>query len=269
MSTNPLGQSAEYPQEYAPEVLFAIPRADSRTPLGIGANLPFQGTDIWNAWDFSWLNNRGQPIAATASFRVEAASPNIVESKSLKLYLGSFAMSRYESEVDVVKTLFDDLSKLTGQPVGVSISTNYDENVRVIEKLPGENIDKQPMTRWSDEVDPSLLSAGEETVTETLHTNLLRSLCPVTSQPDIGSLMIHYRGPAIDRSSLLDYIVSFRQHEDFHEACVERMFLDIKEQCRPDELTVYGCYNRRGGIDINPFRTDFGDEPPIGRFWRQ
>ncbi|MGI9260547.1 MAG: NADPH-dependent 7-cyano-7-deazaguanine reductase QueF [Woeseiaceae bacterium] len=269
MSTNPLGQSAEYPQEYAPEVLFAIPRTESRATLGIDADLPFQGSDIWNAWDFTWLDNRGQPVAGTASFSIDADSPNIVESKSLKLYLGSFAMTRYEDGVDIVKALYDDLTKLTGLPVSVAIDSNFDENVRVIEQLPGQNIDKQPMTRWSDEVDPELLRAADETVTETLHTNLLRSLCPVTGQPDIGSLMIHYRGPRIDRSSLIDYIVSFRQHEDFHETCVERMFLDIKEHCGPDELTVYACYNRRGGIDINPFRTDFGDEPPIGRFWRQ
>lgn len=269
MSTNPLGQTTEYPQEYAPDVLFSIPRSEGRATLGLGQKPPFHGMDIWNAWDLTWLDQRGQPVAAAASFRIDAASTSIVESKSLKLYLGSFAMTRFGSDVDVVKTLGNDLENATGQRCDVAISKNFDENVRTIEKMPGENIDRQPMTRWSGEVDPGLLSIGEKTVTETLHTHLLRSLCPVTGQPDIGSLMIHYRGPSIDRSSLIDYIVSFRQHEDFHEACVERMFLDIKEHCSPDELTVYACYNRRGGIDINPFRTDFSDEPPVGRFWRQ
>jgi 7-cyano-7-deazaguanine reductase len=269
MSTNPLGQATDNPQEYAPEVLFAIPRSESRSLLGIDTDPPFSGVDIWHAWDFTWLDPRGQPIAATASLRVDAMSPNIVESKSLKLYLGSFAMTRFKTDAEIVNTIAGDLRKITGKQVSVSIASDFDSIVRTVERLPGKNIDRVPMTRWSETVDPGLLRAGNETATETLHTNLLRSLCPVTGQPDIGSVMIHYRGPRIDRSSLLDYIVSFRQHQDFHEGCVERMFVDIKKHCEPDELTVYACYNRRGGIDINPFRTDFDDEPPIGRFWRQ
>jgi len=269
MSTNPLGQSTDYPQEYTPEVLFAIPRTESRTRLGIDTNPPFRGVDIWHAWDFTWLDSRGQPIAAIASFRIDAMSPGIVESKSLKLYLGSFAMTRFANDVEVRQTIAKDLENSTGNRVDVGIVTDFDDSVRTIEQLPGENIDRVPMTRWSDSVDPGLLRAGDETATETLHTNLLRSLCPVTGQPDIGSIMIHYRGPRIDRSSLLDYIVSFRRHQDFHEGCVERMFVDLKKYCEPNELTVYACYNRRGGIDINPFRTDFDDEPPTGTLWRQ
>lgn len=269
MSRNPLGQSTDFPQDYAPEVLFTIPRSDGRSRLGIDAKLPFRGVDIWNAWDLTWLDGRGQPVAATASFRIDASSPYIVESKSLKLYLGSFAMTRFRSDTEVLNTLGSDLEKAAGQRIGVAVSRNFNEHVRTIEQLPGEYIDDQPMTRWADEVDAGLLQAGGKTVTETLHTYLLRSLCPVTGQPDIGSLMVHYRGPAIDRSSLLNYIVSYRQHEDFHETCIERIFIDIKDRCGPDELTVYGCYNRRGGIDINPFRTDFDDTPPVGRFWRQ
>lgn len=269
MSKIPLGQATEYPQEYAPGELFAIPRADARAALGIGPDRPFSGFDTWNAWELTWLDADGKPAVATASMTVDARSPNIVESKSLKLYLGSFAMTRFDSVVEVVRTIGTDLGEITGMPVDVAIATDPGDGDRAIDRLPGESIDDAPMTQRSDRVDRDLLRAGGEAVSETLHTHLLRSLCPVTGQPDIGSLMIRYSGPAIDRSSLLDYIISFRQHEDFHEACVERMFLDIKNQCRTDELTVYACYNRRGGIDINPFRTDFDDEPPIGRFWRQ
>ncbi|MED5461033.1 MAG: NADPH-dependent 7-cyano-7-deazaguanine reductase QueF, partial [Pseudomonadota bacterium] len=135
--------------------------------------------------------------------------------------------------------------------------------------VPGENIDQESMTRFAGDVDPELLSAAGETVSETLNTHLLRSLCPVTSQPDSGNLMIQYRGPQIDRTSLLEYVISFRRHQDFHESCVERIFLDVKARCRPEALTVYACYTRRGGIDINPFRTDSNVTPPSGRFWRQ
>lgn len=269
MSSNPLGQTTDFPKEYAPEVLFSLPRAKARSALGIGARLPFRGVDIWNAWELTWLDATGRPAAGTARIRVDAGSPRIVESKSLKLYLGSLAMTRFDSAVDVVQTISRDLESVVGMQSDVAIATSLTEQVQTIDKLPGDNLDREPMHRSSDTVDPALLSAGDETVTETLNTHLLRSLCPVTGQPDIGSVMIHYRGPRIDRSSLLAYIVSFRQHQDFHEACVERMFLDIKAACGAEELSVFGCYTRRGGIDINPFRTDFDDQPPTGRFWRQ
>ena len=269
MSSNPLGQTTVFPKEYAPEVLFSIPRSDGRSALGMGEHLPFRGVDIWNAWELTWLDAGGKPAAGTARIRVDAGSPGIVESKSLKLYLGSFAMTRFDSAVDVMATISKDLEKIVGTQIDVAIATSFTEQVRTIDKLPGENIDREPMSRSSVVVEASLLSAGDEPVAETLNTHLLRSLCPVTGQPDIGSVMIHYRGPRIDRSALLAYIVSFRQHQDFHEACIERMFVDIKEKCGAEALSVFGCYTRRGGIDINPFRTDFDDSPPGGRFWRQ
>ena len=269
MSTNPLGQTTEYPQEYAPDVLFPIPRSEGRSALGLETPLPFTGIDIWNAWELTWLDSSGRPVAAIATMRIDAASPNIVESKSLKLYLGSFAMSRFGNAADVARTIGSDLKKTVGKGVEVEIDTDLDNPSRSIDELPGISIDSASCSGTGEDVDPGLLSASGETVTETLHSHLLRSLCPVTGQPDIGSVMIHYRGPCIDRASLLDYIVSYRQHQDFHEACVERIFLDIRNQCAPEELTVYACYNRRGGIDINPFRTDFDDEPPNLRLWRQ
>ena len=237
--------------------------------LGIGADLPFRGIDLWNAWELTWLDATGKPAAGTARIKIDAASPGIVESKSLKLYLGSFAMTRFDSAVDVMQTISKDLENIVGTQIDVAVATSLTERVQTIDKLPGDNLDREPMSRTSDKVNPDLLIAGNETAAETLNTHLLRSLCPVTGQPDIGSVTIRYRGPRIDRSALLGYIVSFRQHQDFHEACIERMFLDIKEKCRAEELSVFGCYTRRGGIDINPFRTDFDDHPPGGRFWRQ
>ena len=269
MSSNPLGQSTDFPKEYAPEALFSIPRSDGRATLGIGADVPFRGVDIWNAWELTWLDAGGKPAAGTARLRIDAGSPYIVESKSLKLYLGSLAMTRFDSAMDVMQTISRDIESVVGAQIDVAIATSYTEHARTIDKLPGDNIDREPMKQRSETVDPGLLSASGATVTEKLNTHLLRSLCPVTGQPDIGSVMIHYQGPQIDRSSLLGYIVSFRQHQDFHEACIERMFLDIKKQCGAEQLSVFGCYTRRGGIDINPFRTDFNDDPPTGRFWRQ
>jgi len=269
MCSNPLGQSTDFPDEYAPDVLFAIPRSEGRSALGIDSHLPFGGVDIWNAWELTWLDISGKPVAGTARLQVNANSPNIVESKSLKLYLGSFAMTQYESAIDVMKIIDKDVADVVDCSIDVAISTELRERARTIQDVSGENIDQETMTRVACDVDPKLLSAAGETVSETLNTHLLRSLCPVTGQPDFGSLMIQYRGPQIDRSSLLDYIVSFRHHQDFHESCVERIFLDVKARCRPEALTVYACYTRRGGIDINPFRTDSNATPPSGRFWRQ
>ena len=269
MYANPLGQTTDFPDEYAPDVLFAIPRSKGRSALGIESHLPFDGVDIWNAWELTWLDDSGKPVAGTVRMHVNADSPNIVESKSLKLYLGSFAMTQYESAIDVMKIIDKDVADVVDCSIDVAISTGLRERARTIQDVSGENIDQETMTRVARDVDPGLLSAAGETVSETLNTHLLRSLCPVTGQPDFGSLMIQYRGPQIDRSSLLDYVVSFRRHQDFHESCVERIFLDVKARCRPEALTVYACYTRRGGIDINPFRTDTNVTPPSGRFWRQ
>lgn len=269
MSTIPLGQVTEYPQEYSPDVLFAVPRSESRKALEIGTDLPFHGSDIWNAWELTWLDARGQPVVATASFSFDATTPNIVESKSLKLYLGSMTMTRFATHLELAKTLGEDLETIAGGTVDVAIHRGTEPDAARIASLPGECVDNLAMSRHADEVDRDLLIAEGEIVSETIHSNLLRSLCPVTSQPDIGSVMIRYRGPRIEPTSFLEYVVSFRRHQDFHEACVERMFLDIKSRCQPEDLTVYARYNRRGGIDINPFRTDFDDKPTNFRLWRQ
>jgi len=247
-----------------------VPRVEARTALGLGDELPFQGQDVWNAWELTWLGPSGKPVAATAIITVSADSANIVESKSLKLYLNSLAMSRYASIDELAEVISHDLSRITESQVVVSITPANEFPTGQIADLPGDCIDALEVQIDANGVDATLLkTTGGDSVEEELHSHLLRSNCPVTHQPDMGSVLIRYRGPAIDRESLLSYIVSFRQHKDFHEACVERMFLDIKARCGPDNLTVHARYNRRGGLDINPFRSDFETTAENLRLWRQ
>jgi 7-cyano-7-deazaguanine reductase len=270
MSKIPLGKLTEYAEEYSPDLLFPVPRSESRRALGLGSELPFQGADIWNAWELTWLAPSGKPVVATAVITIPVDSANIVESKSLKLYLNSFAMSRYESKEEVAAMVTTDLSDLTGSAVVVDITSASESSSARLGDLPGDCIDGLDVQIDASNVDADTLKiSGEESINEELHSHLLRSNCPVTNQPDIGSVLIRYRGPAIDRDSLLRYIVSFRQHSDFHEACVERMFLDIKARCSCEQLTVYARYTRRGGIDINPFRSDFESNVENLRLWRQ
>jgi 7-cyano-7-deazaguanine reductase len=257
----PLGKPTSYADQYDPGLLFAIPRTQSRTALDLGNDLPFNGCDIWTAWELTWLSAAGSPQVASAEIHVPAYSPYLIESKSLKLYLGSFAMTKIESTDALKKTIETDLNACTGSDVELHLhSTGTETN---IEEFAGACIDSTNTHCDVFNVDAGFLETSDELVTETLHSHVLRSLCPVTDQPDLGSIMIAYKGPQIDRAGLLRYIVSFRQHNDFHEACVERMFMDITQRCKPEQLTVYARYQRRGGIDINPFRSNF--EAPPGR----
>ena len=269
----PLGRKTGYPNKYQPAVLFAIARSESRQFLGIGKaadELPFQGTDIWNAWDLTWLGPGNLPLVATAEIRIPASSPSLIESKSLKLYLGSFALSEFESAAVVSDTITRDLTTCLAEPVEVHIVPLADTEAKNVSRLPGTCLDAMAVSCDSREVDAGLLRSDPDRVLqEELHSHLLRSLCPVTAQPDIGSLAIHYHGPGIDHAALLQYIVSYREHSDFHEACIERMFVDILERCKPEKLSIHACYQRRGGIDINPFRSNFEDHPPNLRLWRQ
>jgi len=270
MTSMTLGQATEYPQEYAPAVLCPIARAEARSRLGLGSDLPFHGVDIWNAWELTWLDAGGKPKIATATFTVGADSPNLIESKSLKLYLGAFAMSHVDSASRLEEVIARDLSRVAGAAVTVRLMTEIDSPQAAFGALPGRCVDALPFASMRADVDPNLLRCASDTlVAEALHSHLLRSLCPVTGQPDHGSVLIRYEGPQIDPAAFLEYVVSFRRHNDFHEACVERMFLDISGRCRPRKLTVYARYNRRGGIDINPFRSNFEDEPTNLRLWRQ
>ena len=270
MAKLPLGKTVDYPDEYAPGVLFPIAREEARSALGLNDRLPFHGVDAWNAWELTWLDASGRPTVATATMMIDASSPNIVESKSLKLYLGSFAMSRYENAADVGQVIAADIANVTGAAVDVTVQTGPNPAKAAIASLPGLNIDDLPLEGLTDDVDASLLCCKPDSPAEgELHSHLLRSLCPVTGQPDYGSLLVRFEGAAIDPVSLLAYLVSFRRHSDFHEACVERMFVDILAECRPQKLTVSARYTRRGGIDINPFRTNFRDTVDNGRLWRQ
>lgn len=265
-----LGRAISYPEKYAPEVLFAIPRSRHRVPLGIGGKLPFVGVDVWTAWELTWLDGGKRPVAATARIVVPAESPNIIESKSLKLYLNSFAMSEFSSVSELEEILRADLGRCAETTVEVRITPLSNTEARSVARLAGASLDRLDVVCNDWDVNADLLAAdNNRVVTEDLHTHLLRSLCPVTAQPDTGSLQISYRGPAIDPAGLLRYIVSYRQHSDFHESCIERMFIDLMERCAPLELTLHARYQRRGGIDINPFRSTSKARPRDLRLWRQ
>lgn len=270
MSKIPLGQATPFPQEYAPDLLFAIARDESRQEIGLRGALPFRGRDIWNAWELTWLGVGGKPVIATATITFDAASPMIVESKSLKLYLNSLAMSRYEAPAAVSETIARDLTRVSGAPVSVAVHSGAGGPLASVRELPGTCIDDVDLCRLPEAVDAGLLRIDSSTaVAEALYSHLLRSNCPVTGQPDFASILVRYEGAPIDRQSLLQYIVSFRRHEDFHEACVERMFVDITDRCMPASLTVYARYTRRGGLDINPFRSSVDSEAENFRLWRQ
>lgn len=266
----PLGRKADYPHKYAPDVLCAISREEARRPLGISRDLPFQGADIWNAWELTWLGKGNRPEVATAEIRVPADSPNIVESKSVKLYLNSFAMSQFSSAIEVADTIREDLSVCVCARTDVSVLPVTRSEARRVSRLAGDCLDSIAVRCSTWEVDANLLRAEpDKLVEEDLHSHLLRSLCPVTSQPDIGSLQISYRGPKIDRAALLQYIVSYREHSDFHEACIERMYMDLMARCAPLNLSIHARYQRRGGIDINPYRSTTAGLPLNLRLWRQ
>ena len=253
---SPLGKTTVYAGRYDASLLFPIPRAQKRVEIGVIDPLPFAGVDIWNAYELSWLDPHGKPQVALAEFRVPAHSPNIIESKSFKLYLNGFSQERIELPA-LRDTLARDLSRAAGAPVEVVLSAPS-ARVHVIADLAGELIDGLPLS--IDDYGPpraAYLSADHNAapVQETLISHLLRSNCPVTGQPDWGSVQIAYRGAPIDHEGLLRYLVSFRTHNEFHEQCVERIFVDLMARCAPTSLSVYARYTRRGGLDINPFRS--------------
>ncbi len=262
----PLGKNSENPNQYSPDLLFPISRDENRAKLGIQSqSLPFFGVDIWNAYELSWLNAKGKPQLAIATFMVPANSPNIIESKSWKLYLNSLNNHRFHSNDELIDTLKKDLSKAAGATVTVQLHSPESQSASGMKELPGKLLDRLDL-----EINPSqkptsdLLSSDPSLglVEETLVTHLLRSNCPVTGQPDWASVQINYVGPTINEEGLLRYLIAFREHQEFHEHCVEKIFVDIKNKCRPSKLSVYARYTRRGGIDINPFRADYNAEWP-------
>jgi 7-cyano-7-deazaguanine reductase len=257
---SPLGKPVAYPDQHDPSLLFPIARAGNRAAIGIGAELPFIGVDVWNAYELSWLDGRGRPRVALAEFRVPANSPNLIESKSFKLYLNSYMQTRLADTETLRNDLVHDLSAVAGAPVSVVLTAAASMHAARIEPLVGDLIDDMPIEiDCYGPPDPRLLDCDpERIVDETLVSHLLKSNCPVTGQPDWASLQISYRGARIERDGLLRYIVSYRQHSDFHEACVERIFMDLLRECAPSKLAVYARYTRRGGLDINPFRATPG-----------
>jgi len=274
-----LGKASAYADQYDASLLFALSRAEKRREIGAGEVPPFLGADLWTAFELGWLNRRGKPQVALAHFVVPCESPNIVESKSFKLYLGSFNNTRFDDVAQVQARLRADLNEALwrGAPamrsgVGVKIVLPEQFEREQVHELEGLSLDRLDIecTRYTPA--PELLKAefDEQPVSEVLTSNLLKSNCLVTGQPDWGSVQIAYSGPQIDQEGLLRYIVSFRNHNEFHEQCVERMFMDIWQRCRPIKLTVYARYTRRGGLDINPWRTSHpGGLPPNVRTARQ
>jgi 7-cyano-7-deazaguanine reductase len=260
LDASPLGRAAIYAEGYDPGLLFAVERATQRALLQLGADLPFRGMDRWTAYELSWLDAHGKPQVAIATFGMPAESPRLVESKSVKLYLTALNQTRFASASEVAATIARDLSNATGATVAVTLTLPQDFATLRHAELTGECLDALPMVAERYELSPESLAADGPTVSESLFSRLFRSVCPVTGQPDYASVQLTYRGARIDRVGLLGYLVSFRRHPGFHEHCVERIFVDVWRRCQPQALSVYARFTRRGGIDINPYRTS-GDEP--------
>ena len=261
---SPLGKPATYKSEYDAALLFPIARQGKRDELGLSGTLPFFGIDIWNAYEVSWLNMRGKPQIGIVSFMIPADSPNIVESKSFKLYLNSFNQTRLGGTDALLELLRADLSAATGAPVQVALTLPEDFGTLKMGALDGLLLDRLEIEVDGYTPDTGLLktTTEEAPVEEVLVSHLLKSNCLVTGQPDWGSVQIEYAGPQIDQESLLRYLIGFREHNEFHEQCVERVFMDIWQRCKPIKLVVYARYTRRGGLDINPWRTNFSGAPP-------
>jgi 7-cyano-7-deazaguanine reductase len=268
-----LGKASVYADQYTPQLLFPIPRAAKRTEIGIGGQPPFFGADLWTAYELSWLNLKGKPQVALAHVVVPCETPNIVESKSFKLYLNSFNNSRFADASDVQARLKADLSEAAwrrsdasapGAGVGVRLVLPDTFAREAVRELEGLSLDRLDIDCEHYTPAPQLLQAAfdEAPVTEVLTSDLLKSNCLVTGQPDWGSVQISYSGPQIDQGRLLAYLVSFRNHNEFHEQCVERIFMDLWARCKPTKLAVHARYTRRGGLDISPFRTSYPQPLP-------
>jgi 7-cyano-7-deazaguanine reductase len=276
-----LGKSSAYVDQYDASLLFPIPRADKRREIGITGTPTFFGADLWTAFELSWLNLRGKPQVAIAHINVPCDSINIIESKSFKLYLNSFNNTKFADATAVAACMKADLNAALWQTAGAALGDTEKSPIQSsvgvkillpdmfdrepVHELDGLNLDRLDIecTRFTPA--PDLLTAAfdEAPVSEVFTSNLLKSNCLVTGQPDWGSVRISYEGPQIDQGGLLQYIISFRNHNEFHEQCVERIFMDIWTRCKPIKLSVYARYTRRGGLDINPFRTSHPQTMPL------
>ena len=253
-----LGKATEYKCHYDKSLLQGVPRSLNRDELTLAADaLPFYGIDLWNIYELSWLNKKGKPMVATGVVKVPFDSEFLIESKSFKLYLNSFNQSAFDSVEAVRQTLINDLSECANKPVEITLNSNLDKITDSLGSFNGSNLDSLDIDISEYQLAPSFLKniSSAETVTETLYSHLLKSNCLITSQPDWASIEISYTGKRLDREKLLKYLISFRQHNEFHEQCVERIFCDLMKHGEFTSLTVYARYTRRGGLDINPMRS--------------
>lgn len=264
-------KKSEYVTTYRPSLLESIPRQHQRNQLEVAEDdLPFRGMDIWNAYEFSWLNQRGKPQVAIARFEVPAKSQNLIESKSLKLYLGSYTQTKFGHRSEVVATLESDLTLSARAPVNVSLMTREHVIQLGLSDLVGTSLDTLDIDIKQYHWDPEFLEVESDVIVrESLFSHLFRSLCPMTGQPDMASIHIQYSGRSISHEGLLRYLVSYRSHAEFAEQIVERIFVDIMNRCAPDRLTVHAYFTRRGGIDINPYRSHEQVPSADLRLWRQ
>ena len=269
VSLSPLGKEVSYPTHYDASVLFPIERAPNRSELTIPSS--WYGADIWYAYEISWLNTKGKPLVAIGRFAIPWNSPFLIESKSLKLYLNSFNETCFDTIEQVQTRIQKDLSAVAGTTIEVTLYTLETYQGPRTVSLEGELIDQLDITAEHYEPSPHLLQCAPEanTVNETLLSHLLKSNCPVTGQPDWATVQISYTGKAIDKAALLRYIISFRRHTEFHEHCVERMYHDVMKQCQPERLFIMARYTRRGGLDINPWRSSHPMDVPDLRTERQ
>jgi len=270
VSENPLGQQVDYTNIYTPSLLHPMKRSESRALLGFDVNrpLPFEGVDIWNCHEVSWLNRRGRPEVGVLELMIPCHSACMMESKSVKMYLNSFSGTRFNTRAEVLKTVSTDLSVAAQCPVDVKFLTELEPmNPQKSHAFLLDNLEVDIKTY---EPDSSLLVPGSGgRAAELLYTQIFKTNCPVTGQPDWASVFITYRGQSIDHAGLLKYLVSYREYEGFHESSVEKIYMDILEKLEPDQLTVYARYTRRGGIDINPYRSNFDFNPINRRAFRQ
>lgn len=269
LKESPLGQATIYTETYSPELLFPIPRRLARDKTGISEKVPFHGIDIWNGYELSWLNSKGKPEIAMAEFTFSSATLNVIESKSFKLYLNSFNQSRFPSFDEVQTIMENDLSKAACGEVKVHLFKPDHLKNPTLHQFTGVCLDSLDIETDTYEVNTDFLKTTPNDVEEILYTNLLKSNCLATGQPDWGSVYVNYSGPKIDMEGLLKYFISFRRHAGFAEHCVEEIFCDILEKCAPKNLSVYARYTRRGGLDINPFRSNFQQAPENLRQFRQ
>ncbi|WP_413477637.1 NADPH-dependent 7-cyano-7-deazaguanine reductase QueF [Vibrio hibernica] len=260
-----LGQHTQYRHDYDPSLLQPVPRSLNRQDLGLNEinTLPFIGCDIWTLYEISWLNSKGLPQVAIGDVFLPVTSPNLIESKSFKLYLNSLNQTRFDDWQQVESALKADLSACAGETVEVCLHNVEHYTLQPIVTMQGNCIDDQDIEITDYQFNEQYLqgSTSDQAVSEILHSHLLKSNCLITNQPDWGSVEIQYTGNKISQEALLRYLISFREHNEFHEQCVERIFCDIIKYCQPQQLSVYARYTRRGGLDINPYRSTLHEKP--------